>query len=577
MAVPEITGLDDLVEVGRGGFGVVFRARQVRLDRYVAVKLLTTQLLDDRSQRRFEREGRALGTLSGHPNVVALYEFGITSDSIPYLVLEYLAGGSYADRIERTGPLPVDEATRIVIQVAGALESAHRLGIVHCDLKPENVLLGILNEPKLGDFGIAQVQGAGTATSSVLASPAHAAPEIIDGKPATPRSDIYGLGSTLYALLAGRPAFVQPDDSSMFAVLARIASQSPPDLRPTGLPEPVWSVLYWSMAKDPDQRPVSALAFAQQLDAARVAVGLSSVPVPVRDDPTDPPSGSKAVGPTMARAPQPIAPLPATPPIPATVVTPPPIAPGPSPTIVPSPSSAAPTPTPVGAPPAERRSRTALVALIAVFVALIVLGGLVVFVRNRSSSVADVPSTSTPAATTPVVTVGSAPPSIVSTTTSPSTTSPPATAAPATTEVVASNGTPQGVPASVDGYRANQSQQSTMLRVFQTESGGQLVDQFPSGMNHCAASFWTLRWRSESPSVTVQGFLTGGSVTAEVGGASTGPTPVAAAVGTIPDASTGGYMSGTFCEQPAFVFGTSTDGSNLIDLTIDYQNWEAAP
>jgi hypothetical protein len=134
------------------------------------------------------------------------------------------------------------------------------------------------------------------------------------------------------------------------------------------------------------------------------------------------------------------------------------------------------------------------------------------------------------------------------------------------------------MPSVVTGYKVTQPPASTTLRVFQQETGGQLIDQFPSGMNGCSQTFWTLRWRSLSPDVTVTAFLTEGWLTAQVGEPSANePRPVDDVQGTMPAASTAGYLAGTFCEQPAFLFGTATDGSNLIDVTIDYQVWNASP
>src|SRR4029077_15586539 len=149
-------------------------------------------------------------------------------------------------------PIDIDQSTELIIKICGALETAHRSGVLHRDMKPENILMGPYDEPKLGDFAIARVQGATmTATSTIWGSPAHAAPEIIEGKGATAQTDIYSLGSTLYVLLSGKLPFQRDTDESIIPVLARIATEPPPDLRPIGVPEPVWAVVDRSMAKDP--------------------------------------------------------------------------------------------------------------------------------------------------------------------------------------------------------------------------------------------------------------------------------------------------------------------------------------
>lgn len=272
LGIPDV---EDSTEIGRGGFGVVYKAHQARFDRTIAVKVLEQAQLDEAGRQRFERECKALGALSGHPNVVTIYDSGFTAAGWPYLVLEYLPDGSLGDRVDRDGPLDIDQATELIVKIAGALETAHRIGVLHRDMKPENILLGPYEEPKLGDFGIARVQGATvTSTSTIWGSPAHAAPEIIEGKGATIQTDIYSLGSTLYVLLSGRLAFQRETDESIIPVLARIATELPPDLRPVGVPDDVWTVVARSMAKDPAKRQATAMEFGTELQAARQAIGL---------------------------------------------------------------------------------------------------------------------------------------------------------------------------------------------------------------------------------------------------------------------------------------------------------------
>jgi len=272
VGVPDV---DEAIEIGRGGFGVVYQARQQKLDRIVALKVLENAVLDDAGRLRFTRECRALGALSTHPNVMTIFDSGFTANGYPYLMLEFLPDGSLADRIEREGALDVAHATEYMVKIAGALETAHRSGVLHRDLKPANILVGAFDEPKLGDFGIARVEGmAVTATSTVWASPVHAPPEIISGKRATARSDVYMMGSTLYELLAGSSAFLRDTDDSIVQLLTRVAIEDPPDLRPLGVPEGVWSVLARAMSKDPDERQGSAFEFGSDLRTARQVIGL---------------------------------------------------------------------------------------------------------------------------------------------------------------------------------------------------------------------------------------------------------------------------------------------------------------
>ena len=186
--VTELTaaGFADPGEIGRGGFGIVFRCTQVKLDRVVAVKVLTARLLEDRE--RFLREQRAMARLTGHPNIVGVLQVGETASGYPYLVMQYHSQGSLQARIKRLGPLPIGEVLRIGVKLAGALESAHRLGILHRDVKPANILLTDYGEPALTDFGIAHIAGGfETAAGTFTGSPAFTAPEILSRRPAQPR------------------------------------------------------------------------------------------------------------------------------------------------------------------------------------------------------------------------------------------------------------------------------------------------------------------------------------------------------------------------------------------------------
>jgi Protein kinase domain len=262
-----IAGIVDAVEIGRGGFAVVYRALQVDFQREVAVKVLTGAHLDDRNRERFDRERRALGTLSSHPNIVPVYSAGYTDAGYAYLLMPYLTAGSLQDRLDREGRLPWQDVVRIGIKVAGALDAAHRADVLHRDIKPANILTSPYGEPMLADFGIAQVEGMRTQTASVTASIAHAAPELLSGRPPSVSSDVYALGSTMYALLTGLPAFSRITDDSIVAVFGRIATEPVPDLRWTGVPSGLAAVIERSMAKDPGQRYPSAAAMAEALAA----------------------------------------------------------------------------------------------------------------------------------------------------------------------------------------------------------------------------------------------------------------------------------------------------------------------
>ncbi len=194
--------------LGQGAFGVVYLAHDSHLDRPAAIKELTiTTQTDELAFKRFIQEARAAGSLN-HPHIVTVYSLKVVKNEV-YLVMEYLAGGSLRDRLERQGPLPIEEASRIAADVADGLAIAHAKGIVHRDIKPENILLTENGRAKVSDFGIAHVpRGAGgTALTQSGFQPGtmvYMSPEQIRGKPVDGRSDVYQLGAVLYEMLTGR-------------------------------------------------------------------------------------------------------------------------------------------------------------------------------------------------------------------------------------------------------------------------------------------------------------------------------------------------------------------------------------
>lgn len=265
-------GFDEAEEIGRGGFGIVYRCTQVGLDRTVAVKVLTAEL--DENRERFLREQRAMGRLTGHPNIVSVLQVGETDSGYPYLVMQYHRQGSLEVRIRRFNLLPPEEVLRLGIKMAAALETAHRLGIVHRDVKPANILVTDYGEPALSDFGIAHIaSGFKTAAGTFTGSPAFTAPEILSGDPPSRSSDVYGLGATLFAALTGHAAFERRSGEQLVAQFLRIASESAPDLRDSGIPDDVSAVVERAMSREPSDRP-SALALGEELQQVQSARGL---------------------------------------------------------------------------------------------------------------------------------------------------------------------------------------------------------------------------------------------------------------------------------------------------------------
>lgn len=241
-----VPGCRDATEIGRGGFGVVYRARQPAISRTVAVKVLAADGLDVDARRRFEGEVRAMGRLGGHPHIVTVHQAGFTAGGNPYILMAYEDGGSLADR-GPAGSWP--EAVAGGITIAGALESAHRAGLLHRDVTPRNILFSRYGEPKLADFGLARPVRRTAAPRTVTATRPHAAPEILRGEAPTVASDVYALASTIRWWLGG------------------------PELRRRGVPEAVCATLDRATARDPAVRPVSAAALAEELQAAQRAAG----------------------------------------------------------------------------------------------------------------------------------------------------------------------------------------------------------------------------------------------------------------------------------------------------------------
>jgi ATP/maltotriose-dependent transcriptional regulator MalT/serine/threonine protein kinase len=268
-------GFEDVAEIGRGGFGVVYRCAQPLLDRTVAVKVLTADL-DQENLDRFLREQHAMGRLSGHPNIVTILQVGTTTRGRPFIVMPYHAKNSLEALIRRHGPLDWCETLRIGVKLAGALDAAHTAGILHRDVKPGNILLSEYGEPELTDFGIARMAGGfQTATGVITGSPAFTAPEVLEGKTPTPASDVYSLGATLFCALTGHAAFERRSGEKVVAQFLRITSQPIPDLRERGFPAEVAAVVERAMAHDPAARPARAAAFGDELREVQRTSGVA--------------------------------------------------------------------------------------------------------------------------------------------------------------------------------------------------------------------------------------------------------------------------------------------------------------
>jgi tRNA A-37 threonylcarbamoyl transferase component Bud32 len=277
--MPIVPGYDVLDLLGEGGMGLVWKARQTKLNRLVALKMvLGEQCVGSKELIRFLAEAEAVAAVK-HPHVVQVYEYG-DAHGRPFLAMEYLAGGSLADRLERTGRIDPKAAAALVSALAGAVQAAHDLGIVHRDLKPGNVLFDGLGAPKVADFGLAKRVGDSdlTATQAVMATPAYMAPEQARGetKFVGPQADIYSLGVILCECLTRTRPFEALDQ---LALLRKVAQDEPerPGKRVQGVPRDVELICLKCLAKDPAERYPTAGALAA--DLGRFAAG---EPVSVR-------------------------------------------------------------------------------------------------------------------------------------------------------------------------------------------------------------------------------------------------------------------------------------------------------
>ena len=283
-----IPGFEQPVEVGRGGFGVVYRAYQPKFNRTVAIKVLTGAAVDSKTRERFDRERVAMGSLSAHPNIMTVYDAGFTTFGHPYIVMEYTPIGSLADLVSG-GRLTAEETVGVGIKMAEALAAAHEAGILHRDLKPENIMVSPYGEPMLSDFGIARLMsGPATRTGLVTASLDHAAPEVLEGKRPTAAADIYSLASALYTLLAGTSPFRKATDESLAPMITRIMTSPIERLSEDVVPSAVFAQIEKAMAKDPTERHESAAALAEALRTSASGAGLLPVPLDTTTRATEP-------------------------------------------------------------------------------------------------------------------------------------------------------------------------------------------------------------------------------------------------------------------------------------------------
>lgn len=253
---------------------VVFLARDPAFERQVAIKVLPPQFTHDPQFRgRFEREAKVIAGLE-HPYIVPVYDYGEEGQQ-PYIVMRFMPGGTLADRIAGH-PMPLDQIALIIQRLAEAVDAVHRHGIVHCDLKPSNVLFDVEGRAFLSDFGIAKLlEGTpNLANSPLIGTPAYMSPEqCVGGAPLDGRSDIYSLGLILYEMFSGHHPYGDEDVSTGEMMRKQISEPPPPlEVDRLGLPGEINSILAWALAKQPEARYATAGMMARALTALQAEV-----------------------------------------------------------------------------------------------------------------------------------------------------------------------------------------------------------------------------------------------------------------------------------------------------------------
>ncbi|MTD53609.1 Stk1 family PASTA domain-containing Ser/Thr kinase [Amycolatopsis pithecellobii] len=286
--------------IARGGMSSVYRGADTRLDRPVAIKIMDPRFADDRSfVERFEREARSAAKLH-HPNVVTVHDQGVDENHV-FLVMELVDGGTLRDLLEERGRLDVPLTLTIAEQILAALAAAHNAGLVHRDVKPENVLIGRTGTPptgvvKVADFGLVRaVASAGTTSSSIiLGTVAYLAPEQVTTGLAAERGDVYSAGIVLYEMLTGQAPYT--GDTAISVAYRHVNDDVPaPSTVTPGVPPVLDDLVRRATRRDPEARPADAETFLRELRQIRAALGIAPVPIPVPGKPDPVPDAERTV------------------------------------------------------------------------------------------------------------------------------------------------------------------------------------------------------------------------------------------------------------------------------------------
>ena len=281
---PNLSGFSYVRALGSGGFADVFLFEQSMPRRQVAVKVLLTEVVNDRVRQLFRAEANLMAQLSSHPAILTVYEAGVSSDGRPYLVMEYCSA-TLSQRY-RSETLPVPEVLRIGVKIASAVETAHRAGVLHRDIKPSNILITAYGHPVLSDFGIAATLGDAEETEAMGLSIPWSAPEVLfDEVSGSVAAEVWSLGATLYSLLAGHSPFEQAgSDNTPAELMARIAKAKIAPLDRPDVPPRLEMTLRKAMSKRPEQRQHSVLELIRELQGAEAELGLAQTPLEVSMD-----------------------------------------------------------------------------------------------------------------------------------------------------------------------------------------------------------------------------------------------------------------------------------------------------
>ncbi|MFB9298513.1 Stk1 family PASTA domain-containing Ser/Thr kinase [Kibdelosporangium philippinense] len=266
--------------LARGGMSAVYRGMDTRLERPVAIKVMDHRFAEDRSfVDRFEREARAAASLH-HPNVIAVHDQGFDGDHV-FLVMELVDGGTLRDLLVERGRLTIPLALSVLEPVLSALAAAHQAGLVHRDVKPENVLIGKNGVVKVGDFGLVKAMASSNNTSNsvILGTVAYLSPEQVATGVTTARGDVYAAGLLLYEMLTGQPPYV--GDTPISVAYRHVNDDVPPPSQSApGIPQALDELVVRATRRDPMARPADAGAFLAEVERVRLAIGAPLVPIP---------------------------------------------------------------------------------------------------------------------------------------------------------------------------------------------------------------------------------------------------------------------------------------------------------